>query len=84
MTYQKQAVKTINQYLEDADGNWAEAKRALDLWCVEVLALGKIECMSSWNIFVHALDDAWLSMAPEGWAGDKQSADTSSERTDDD
>jgi len=70
-TYQQQAVKCINQFVADADGNWYDAKEALDNWCVEVMALGKIECVDSWRTFVHALDDAWLSMRPLGMATDK-------------
>lgn len=70
-TYQQQAVKCINQFVEDADGNWYEAKKAMDIWCVEVMALGKIESVDSWRIFVHALDDAWMSMRPLAMVDDK-------------
>jgi hypothetical protein len=62
--YQKQAVKCINQFVAEADGNWYDAKVALDNWCVEVLALGEVECVESWRIFVYCLDDAWMSMRP--------------------
>jgi hypothetical protein len=64
MTYQKQAMKTINQFVEDAGGNWHNAKVDLDNWCVEVVALNKIECVEAWNHFVYELDLAWAAMAP--------------------
>lgn len=63
-TYQKQAVKTINQFVEAADGNWHNARIDLDTWCVEVVALGKIENAAQWNSFVHTLDLVWAEMGP--------------------
>lgn len=71
MTYQRQAVKTINFYVEQADGNWHDAKVALDNWCVEVAALGKIESVDQWRVFLHALDEAWVAMRPVGMEPDK-------------
>jgi hypothetical protein len=71
MTYQQQAVKSINQFVEEADGNWYDAKVAMDNWCVGVMALGKIESVDQWRIFVHALDAAWLAMRPPEMADDK-------------
>jgi L-ribulose-5-phosphate 3-epimerase UlaE len=70
MTYQKQAVKTINQFVEECDGNWHDAKVAMDNWCVEVMALGLIESVDQWRVFLHALDDAWMAMRPEGMEPD--------------
>lgn len=69
-TYERQAAQTINQFLEDANGNYAEAKHALDVWCVEVMALGKIECMDGWRYFLLALDETWMSMCPEELASE--------------
>jgi len=63
-TYQKQAVKTINQFVEQNDGNWHNARIDLDNWCVEVVALGKIENAAQWNSFVHTLDLVWAEMEP--------------------
>ena len=83
-TYERQAVQTINQFVEDANGNWAEAKHALDVWCVEVMALGKIECMDGWRCFLLALDSAWLAMEPVLPAASQQPAHTSSDESDDD
>ena len=70
MTYEKQAIKTINQFVADNDGNWHNARVDLDTWCVEVVALGKMENAHSWNTFVHALDLAWAAMAPVEEADD--------------